>query len=104
MTRQPGYFKIAATPPEKDVLSELPADTFTLLLKHRPVISKESLGLFDLQLSGHAHKARYSPSACLRNCITTLSMPGSRNWQTAPTFMSAELEEHGAADTLPFPP
>jgi len=55
------YFKIAATPPEKDVLSELPADTFTLLLKHRPVISKESLGLFDLQLSGHAHKGQIFP-------------------------------------------
>jgi uncharacterized protein len=55
------YFRFAASPPEKDVLSQLPPGTFTLLLKHRPVISKESLGLFDLQLSGHAHKGQIFP-------------------------------------------
>ena len=56
-----GYFKLAATAAEKDILSHLPAGIFTLLLKHRPVISKESLGLFDLQLSGHAHKGQIFP-------------------------------------------
>ena len=55
------YFKLAAAPSEKDVLSDLPSGVFTLLLKHRPVISKESLGLFDLQLSGHAHKGQIFP-------------------------------------------
>jgi len=55
------YFKLAATLSEKDVLSRLSPGTFTLLLKHRPVISKESLGLFDLQLSGHAHKGQIFP-------------------------------------------
>ncbi len=55
------YFKLAATPSEKDVLSHLPAGMFTLFLKHRPVISKESVGLFDLQLSGHAHKGQIFP-------------------------------------------
>jgi predicted MPP superfamily phosphohydrolase len=55
------YFQLAATASEKDVLSHLPAGKFTLLLKHRPIISKESLGLFDLQLSGHAHKGQIFP-------------------------------------------
>ena len=33
---------------ERDVLSALPRDKFTLLLKHRPIVNKEALGLFDL--------------------------------------------------------
>ena len=42
-------------PSERDILSGLPSNLFTLLLKHRPDIDKNSLGLFDLQLSGHTH-------------------------------------------------
>jgi predicted MPP superfamily phosphohydrolase len=47
--------------PEKEILSGLPADIFTLLLKHRPSIDRESIGLFDLQLSGHAHEGQIFP-------------------------------------------
>ncbi len=54
-------FKQSASVSEKDILSPLPSDTFTLLLKHRPEVSKESLGLFDLQLSGHTHKGQIFP-------------------------------------------
>ncbi len=46
---------------EKDILSELPVGFFTLLLKHRSDVEKESLGLFDLQLSGHTHKGQIFP-------------------------------------------
>jgi predicted MPP superfamily phosphohydrolase len=46
---------------ETDMLSQLPSDKFTLLLKHRPTINKGSLGLFDLQLSGHTHKGQIFP-------------------------------------------
>lgn len=46
---------------EKDVLSGLPRDKFTLLLKHRPLVDKASEGLFDLQLSGHTHKGQIFP-------------------------------------------
>ncbi|MBI4687998.1 MAG: metallophosphoesterase [Nitrospirae bacterium] len=46
---------------EKDMLSVLPQNIFTVLLKHRPNIDKEALGLFDLQLSGHAHKGQIFP-------------------------------------------
>ena len=46
---------------EKALLEKLPRDRFTLFLKHQPVISDESLGMFDLQLSGHTHKGQIFP-------------------------------------------
>ncbi|MBI4697337.1 MAG: metallophosphoesterase, partial [Nitrospirae bacterium] len=46
---------------EKDILSGLPANLFTLLLKHRPDVDKDALGFFDLQLSGHTHKGQIFP-------------------------------------------
>jgi uncharacterized protein len=54
------YFK-ARDIPEKVFLSDLPRNLFTILLKHRPVIDKNALGLFDLQLSGHTHKGQIYP-------------------------------------------
>ena len=50
---------------ERKLLSALPQDKFTLLLKHRPVVDKDSLGLFDLQLSGHTHKGQIFPFSLL---------------------------------------
>ena len=47
--------------PEKDLLAGVSRNVFTIFLKHRPLISKESLGLFDLQLSGHVHKGQIFP-------------------------------------------
>jgi predicted MPP superfamily phosphohydrolase len=46
---------------EKELLAALPHDKFTLLLKHRPKLEKSSWELFDLQLSGHAHKGQIFP-------------------------------------------
>jgi predicted MPP superfamily phosphohydrolase len=46
---------------EKELLSRLNRDKFTVLLKHRPIIDEESAGLFDLQLSGHTHKGQIFP-------------------------------------------
>lgn len=43
------------------LLSGLPRDKFTILLKHRPLIDNRSVGLFDLQLSGHTHKGQIFP-------------------------------------------
>jgi predicted MPP superfamily phosphohydrolase len=46
---------------EKELLSEVPHERFTLLLKHRPLVDKSSVGLFDLQLSGHVHGGQIFP-------------------------------------------
>lgn len=46
---------------ENEVLSKLPKDKFTILLKHRPDIKADYIGLFDLQLSGHTHKGQIFP-------------------------------------------
>ncbi len=50
---------------EKDLLSGLPKDKFTLFLKHRPLIDPGAVGLFDLQLSGHIHKGQIFPFTIL---------------------------------------
>lgn len=55
------YFGMAAGEPEKELLARLPRDGFTILLKHQPLIRAKSLGLYDLQLSGHTHKGQIFP-------------------------------------------
>lgn len=50
---------------EKDLLSRFPKERFTILLKHRPAVSKDYIGLFDLQLSGHTHKGQIFPFSIL---------------------------------------
>ena len=50
---------------EKDLLSRLPRDKFTLFLKHRPLVDRSIIGLFDLQLSGHIHKGQIFPFTIL---------------------------------------
>ena len=56
---------------EQALLSALPGDRFTILLKHRPKVEPASRGLFDLQLSGHVHKGQIFPF----NLITHLVYP-----------------------------
>jgi len=46
---------------ERELLAGLSRDRFILFLKHRPVVEEESLGLFDLQLSGHTHRGQIFP-------------------------------------------
>jgi predicted MPP superfamily phosphohydrolase len=68
---------------EKALLSALPRERFTLLLKHQPVVDRNSLGLFDLQLSGHTHGGQIFPFGLLvrmvyrmRNGLTSLTPNG----------------------------
>ncbi|MDO8947731.1 MAG: metallophosphoesterase [Desulfocapsaceae bacterium] len=56
---------------ERDLLLAQPREQFTVLLKHRPDINQNSLGLFDLQLSGHSHKGQIFPF----NLLTWLFYP-----------------------------
>jgi hypothetical protein len=46
---------------EESLLAGLSRERFTLLLKHRPTVETESLGKFDLQLSGHTHGGQIFP-------------------------------------------
>jgi len=58
------YRGVGAVPPERQEAAALAAPRsplFTLLLKHRPSVRTESLGQFDLQLSGHTHKGQLFP-------------------------------------------
>jgi len=50
---------------EKQLLSDLPENQFTILLKHRPLVESGSEGLFDLQLSGHTHGGQIFPFSLL---------------------------------------
>ncbi|OGT99432.1 MAG: hypothetical protein A2079_04695 [Geobacteraceae bacterium GWC2_48_7] len=60
----PAALRIAAAtsiPPEDALLKKMEPAKFRILLKHRPVIAKQSDGLFDLQLSGHTHQGQIFP-------------------------------------------
>jgi predicted MPP superfamily phosphohydrolase len=46
---------------ERELLSGLDSNKFKILLKHRPLVSNDGTGLFDLQLSGHTHKGQIFP-------------------------------------------
>jgi hypothetical protein len=46
---------------ESEILAGLRPNTFTLLLKHKSDVDSKSLGMFDLQLSGHTHKGQIFP-------------------------------------------
>jgi predicted MPP superfamily phosphohydrolase len=86
----------ALSEPEKDILSRLPADRFTLLLKHSPVIDKQSLGLFDLQLSGHTHMGQIFPGNLI---VKSFFYPHSAGY-TSLYKGSALYVSRGAGTTL----
>jgi uncharacterized protein len=64
----------------KRLLETLDRGRFTLLLKHRPAVDLESLGLFDLQLSGHVHKGQIFPF----NILTHLFYPVKMGYSLLP--------------------
>lgn len=55
-------------------------ERFTLLLKHRPEIQKDALGLFDIQLSGHTHGGQVYPWAFIDNWL----YPYFKGWYELP--------------------
>ena len=56
---------------ERELLATAGKNRFILLLKHRPDLVADSLGKFDLQLSGHVHKGQIFPF----NALTWLAYP-----------------------------
>ena len=61
-----GKFRGAAgSDSESRLLSTLSSDLFTLLLKHQPLVDKNSAPHFDLQLSGHTHNGQIFPFSLL---------------------------------------
>lgn len=46
---------------ERIPLSRITRDRFAILLKHQPVLGRETDALFDLQLSGHVHRGQIFP-------------------------------------------
>lgn len=56
---------------EVPILESIREQGFILLLKHRPRFNVKAAGLFDLQLSGHAHRGQIFPF----NLLTRLEYP-----------------------------
>ena len=50
---------------ETELLKHYANGRYTVLLKHQPVINPHSVGLFDLQLSGHVHGGQIFPFGVL---------------------------------------
>jgi predicted MPP superfamily phosphohydrolase len=54
-------FGLSGALSEQSLLSKVSPERFTILLKHQPVVDRNSAGLFDLQLSGHTHGGQIFP-------------------------------------------
>jgi len=65
------YFGLFREVSEKALLSGLPPDKFTVLLKHSPSVDEDAQALFDLQLSGHTHKGQIFPFSLLTRFFFT---------------------------------
>jgi len=90
----PTALRFGGTPtPEIDVLAPLPENRFVLLLKHQPTVDPDSIGLFDLQLSGHTHRGQIWPFYWLTRMVYEYR-PGLR--ALAPS-KSGEAYASGAA-------
>ena len=58
---------------ERELLAKLPRDRFVLFLKHQPRVDPSTIGLFDLQLSGHTHKGQIFPFTLLTKIMFPLN-------------------------------
>lgn len=58
---------------ESEMLAKIPRDRFVLFLKHQPRIDPSTIGLFDLQLSGHTHKGQIFPFTYITRAVFPLN-------------------------------
>jgi predicted MPP superfamily phosphohydrolase len=56
-------------PSDREVLTLANGGRFTIFLKHQPLLEKESVGAFDLQLSGHTHKGQIFPFSLITRLV-----------------------------------
>jgi uncharacterized protein len=54
---------------DREILDRAGGGRFTIFLKHRPLVEKESIGAFDLQLSGHTHKGQIFPFSLITGLV-----------------------------------
>jgi hypothetical protein len=89
---------------EKEILEGLDRGRFTILLKHRPAVGEESLGLFDLQLSGHVHKGQIFPFNLLTRLFYPAKMGLSRLTQGSALYVSRGTGTWGPPIRFMAPP
>jgi len=64
-------------PDERRALPDAGERPFTVLLKHRPVVSEEARGRIDLQLSGHTHGGQVFPFGL----VVRIFFPNGYGWK-----------------------
>lgn len=89
---------------ESEFLKSLPRDRFTILLKHRPLVDKHSLGLFDLQLSGHTHKGQFFPFTIFTHYIYPIDSGFLRLTKTSSIYVNRGIGTWGPPFRLFSPP
>jgi len=89
---------------ERSLLEGLPHEKFTLFLKHRPAIEQKSLGLFDLQLSGHVHKGQIFPFNMLTHLFYPVKMGYSIYPRKSALYVSRGTGTWGAPIRFLAPP
>ncbi len=75
---------IADRPAESTLVEALPRGQVIVLLKHQPLVDKESARRFDLQLSGHVHAGQIFPFYLLTRLVyhnaMGLTRAGDHSW------------------------
>jgi len=89
---------------EKSLLMKAFPEKFTLLLKHRPAVERESLGLFDLQLSGHVHKGQIFPFNLLTFIFYPVKVGFGRYPENSALYVSRGTGTWGPPVRLLAPP
>jgi predicted MPP superfamily phosphohydrolase len=56
-------------PSDREILDRAAGGRFRIFLKHQPLVERESVGAFDLQLSGHTHKGQIFPFSLITRLV-----------------------------------
>jgi len=91
-------------PAEGDLLRRFPEETFTILLKHQPVVSEASRGRFDLQLSGHTHGGQIFPFILLTKLFYSSKIGLSRLGEKTYLYVSRGTGSWGPPIRFLAPP